>query len=265
MAALSVSAQHPLLNRTMSYMKPINDSLYAQAFEVSNRDYHLFLEALLQEGDRATWNACVPDTQQWFYIGSNFLINLYHRDERYADYPVVNISQKAARHYCRWLTRTYMVWDKRPYKRVEFRLPANDTEWSAAARGTLLPTARYPWGRDALQDPRGAYYCNFNRLIQQPPDTNRLSLNNGINEVVGRISRGSFLLCPVNAFAPNSIGLYNICGNVAEMLDLNNRTKGGSWDSDGKFMPINALDEYNGKPTPNPFTGFRVFMYVWEK
>ena len=249
----------------MPAMQRVSDSLYAHAYEVSNRDYRQFLDALLQEGDSTTWKVCLPDTQQWFYIGSNFLITSYHRDQRYADYPVVNISQEAAKYYCRWLTRTYMLWDKRTFKRVEFRLPANDIEWAAAARGTLLPTARYPWGRDALQDPRGAYYCNFNRLIQQPADTNRLSLNNGINEVVGRISRGAFLLCPVNAFAPNSIGLYNMCGNVAEMLEINKRTKGGSWDSDGKFMLINALDEYNGKTTPNPFTGFRVFMYVWEK
>jgi hypothetical protein len=122
-----------------------------------------------------------------------------------------------------------------------------------------------PGGKEAFQNHLGAYYCNFNRLVQNPPDTNRAAVNNGINEIVGRISRGAFLLCPVKSFAPNSIGLYNMCGNIAEMLELEKRTKGGGWDSDSKFMSINALDEYNGKTTPNPYTGFRVFMQVIEK
>lgn len=262
---LNALSQSALVKATEKSMRQVNDSLYAHETEVSNRMYTNFLEELKNNGDTAMSRQLLPDSNQWFYVGSNFLISTYHRSEKYADYPVVNISQDAAKYYCKWLTLHYNKWDDRKYKKVIFRLPANDAEWAQAARGILPFNAKYPWGKDAFQNHLGAYYCNFNRLVQNPPDTNRAAVNNGINEIVGHISRGNFLLCPVKSFAPNSIGLYNMCGNIAEMLELEKRTKGGGWDSDSKFMSINALDEYNGKTTPNPYTGFRVFMQVIEK
>jgi hypothetical protein len=85
---LNALSQSALVKATEKSMRQVNDSLYAHETEVSNRMYTDFLQELKNAGDTALWRQLQPDSNQWFYVGSNFLINTYHRSEKYADYPV---------------------------------------------------------------------------------------------------------------------------------------------------------------------------------
>lgn len=253
----------PFWKQTELSMKKVSGKLYACETEVSNGQYLHFLN-WLQQYDTVSYRQCLPDSGQWFMVNASPLINTYHRLPGYAAYPAVNISKQGAIAYCAWLTQQYMQAEGRTYKKVIFRLPKDDEEWAKAALGTEAPGTRYPWGNDYAPLVNGQYRCNFNRLTQKPADSVLSRVNNGTYQVVTSIRAGAFVLCPVKSFAPNSIGLYNLSGNVAEMLAMPVRTKGGSWNSEWKFMKISALDEYEGVQNPSPYIGFRVFMEVVE-
>ncbi|MEH3054348.1 MAG: formylglycine-generating enzyme family protein [Patulibacter minatonensis] len=102
-----------------------------------------------------------------------------------SDHPVVHVSRDDALAYCAW---------------AGARLPT-EAEWELAARGGLS-RARYPWG-DELR-PGGEHRCN----IWQGEFPRHDSGDDGF--------RGT---APVDAFAPNGLGLYNAAGNVWEWCD----------------------------------------------
>ena len=96
------------------------------------------------------------------------------------DHPVVHVSWNDAYAYCQF-------YDK--------RLPT-EQEWEFACRSGLEQNL-FPWGNDEDTSKRAnVWQGNF-------PETNRMS-------------DGYFGTAPVDAFEPNTFGLYNIIGNVWE-------------------------------------------------
>ena len=61
-------------------------------------------------------------------------------------------------------------------------------------------------------------------------------------------------------YTPNEFGIYNMCGNVAEMINTPTKTKGGSWNSYDIFSRIDSSEQWSGKPSP--MVGFRPVMIV---
>ena len=54
---------------------------------------------------------------------------------------------------------------------------------------------------------------------------------------------------------PNEFGLYNVCGNVAEMVDERGIAYGGSFLDPGYDIRIDSETHYDA---PSPKVGFRV-------
>lgn len=120
-------------------------------------------------------------------------------------YPVVHISYEDAQAYCQWANR---------------KLPT-EAQWELAARGSFSK-ARYTWGEDKSQLDKKANTWQGN-----------FPLNNQNTD-------GYDLLAPVKSFSPNSLGLFDMAGNV--------------WEYTSDWYHVDYYQEllHSGKVTKNP-------------
>ncbi len=251
--------------------------LYASKFETSNSEYRAFIRDLKKKRKVEELKVCAVDSSRWANAlkYSKPYEQYYFQHEAYSDYPVVNITKEAAELYCKWLTEQYNQAPKRKYRRVRFRLPT-EQEWRMAASAGV-ENAIFPWGGPYLRNTRGSFLANF-RVIPQStirdngnPDcleyvpTDRNNKGSGTSSTRGTLD-AALITAPVKSFYPNEYGLYNMAGNVAEMVESKTRrTLGGSWQNTGYYLRLDAEDPYADVEGPHPAIGFRVFMEVIEE
>ena len=78
---------------------------------------------------------------------------------------------------------------------------------------------------------------------------------------LGDFKDGGFFQVTADAYFPNNYGLYNMSGNLAEMIDTKGEAMGGSWANPPEECKVTSKSSYDG---PSPSVGFRVFMEVKE-
>lgn len=241
------------IKATQKTLAKINDTLYASKYEVTNQQYKTFLNFLKQSNQTEKYAAAQIDTAQWTstFAYNKPYVEYYHSHPAYENYPVVNISYEGATLFCEWLTEQYNNNDKRKYQKVEFRLPT-ETEWTTAAKGGNT-TAIYPWEGSNLKSKKGLYRCNFTRSKED------------YKGVAGTLNDNADVTAPSKSYWPNTFGLYNMSGNVAEMLLEIGTTKGGSWQDSSEAMKIESQGKHARFNTPQPAIGFRFFMEIIEK
>jgi len=110
------------------------------------------------------------------------------------NYPVVHIALEDALAYCKWANR---------------RLPT-EAEWESAAQGTNTD-AIFTWGNDAS-------------VLDSNANTWQ-----GTFPIKNEIKDGFEFISPVKSYPPNSIGLYDMSGNVweltSDLFDINHYKK----------------------------------------
>lgn len=230
----------------------VKENLYASKTEVSNFQYVSFLNYLKQTNQTEKYNSAKIDSTKWREGMSHNepYVTYYHSHPAYREYPVVNISYEGATLFCQWLTDTYNKSENRKFKKVLFRLPKEE-EWVSAAKGGN-PAAIYPWEGNDLRNKKGTPRCNF---IRDKDDTmGTASIQNDGAEIT------ALVVC----YEPNKFGLYNMSGNVAEMLLEKGKTKGGSWLDTEEAMKIDGTGKFSTYDSPSPTIGFRYFMEIIE-
>ncbi len=265
-AGVAVLKEKRVLNAKLidKNIAKVTDSLYAYKYETSNWEYNSFLGDL-QKNNPDTYMKCLPDTLRWRSILSYCepMVEYYHRHPAYSDYPVVNINYESAIEYCKWLTDRYNSDPKREYKKVEFILPAI-SEWIQAARGGRKNSI-YPWGNYYLRNKQGMLLANFKHLNESSVVSDKNGepiLSDNSFAVASGLNDKAFYTANVKSFYPNDLGLYNMSGNVAEMTFEKGNCKGGSFNSYGGEIKIDAVKQHEG---PSPEIGFRVFMKILAK
>ena len=253
-----------------------------QTTEVSNADYHRFLEDLLRQRRFDLIDSVAPapiDFAEFFPNGYTEpltkAVNAGH--PAYDDYPVVNVSHRAAELYARWLTEAYNQDPKRKDGRnVRFRLPTAE-EFEYAFRGGRN-FAPYPWGGPYFRNAKGCFLANFDAVRSvtvrdifsradpsSAPTAEQLARVKAYNDEQDRncdgttndaVDGGMFTVA-VESYFPNDFGLYNMAGNAAEMLARPDRTMGGSWADPAYHMQAGVMTE---RKLPHPSTGFRLVM-----
>ncbi|MES2395609.1 MAG: SUMF1/EgtB/PvdO family nonheme iron enzyme [Bacteroidota bacterium] len=229
----------------------INDGLYASKYEVSNKLYIAFLNSLKRSNKTNLLSIAQIDTLKWTdkLTYNEPYVHYYHRHPAYQNYPLVNISYEGANLYCAWLTEQYNSDKKRKFKKVLFRLPS-EKEWILAAQAGDS-SAIYPWEGKELRNKKGQVMYNFKRQVK---DTMWID---------GKYLENMDVTAPVKSYWKNIFGLYNMGGNVAEMINEKGIVKGGSWRDDSEYLKIDTKYKYDGKA--QTFVGFRCFAEILEE
>lgn len=244
-----VDAQQDFKHVHRSFSK-IKMNLYASKVELTNHEYRIFISDLKKTNQLEQLKEAAVDSVKWS-SPLNFRSKyeeFYHVHPAYNNYPVVNVSHQAAIMYCNWLTDNYNAAKGRRFKEVKFRLPT-EAEWEFAARGEDS-TAKYTWSGNFILNDKGQYQSNVKKKYYET-----FMFSNFWNEFD--------LITPVKNYEPNCFGLYDMCGNVAEMTSDSTITKGGSWSDYLEWQEIGKSKVHDG--IANPTVGFRVFMEVIEK
>ena len=240
-------------------------AFYMSDHEVTNKEYRTFLNQLKEDGNMGDYKKAYPDTTAWSSLKGYFepMKEYYFTHPAYDEYPVVNVSKEGAKLYCEYLTDKYkkIYGDDVIYP---FRLPTRG-EWMYAASGGESAFV-YAWPGLSLKDDDGNYRANFLPLGEH----NITMTEDGPNVVadsdrvmLGADPDNAVVIAAAKSFEPNAFGLYNVCGNVAEMVDDGDIAVGGHWRSGGYDVRIESTEKFE---KPYPTVGFRpVMTYVSER
>ena len=240
-------------------------SFHMSKYEVSNLNYLLFLadikdlnEKKLQTPDTLVWRNRLAYNEPY--------VEYYFRHPAYRDYPVVGVTHAQAVAYCKWLTiKTNLTTDK-IFQEVQFRLPT-EAEWEYAARGGL-DLSPFPWGGPYTHNAQGNYLANFTIVSQANVYRDTLLLISDSTRTraiticpTGR-NTSTDVTAPVKSYHPNDYGLYNMSGNVEELVDTIGITRGGSWQDTGYYIRTSSREFYQDKDHCSAQMGFRVVMDI---
>jgi formylglycine-generating enzyme required for sulfatase activity len=155
-------------------------AFYAQATEVTNIQWLLFLNYLIDNKKEVELQESIPDDKKWGYKMAHetdefqakfdkkyrkisYLIPFSKKFIRtnklkelkltsFATQPIVGISYKAALLYADWLTKIYGASNA-------FRIPT-EAEWEYMAKGGLRKNT-FPWGGPYTRNSEGLFMANF--------------------------------------------------------------------------------------------------------
>lgn len=218
---------------------------YISQLEITNVSYRLFLDYLKQTGKKDDLTIAEIQDEKWNKLPFGEPYKRYYSNHpAYNDYPVVNISNEAAMLYCKWLTSQLTD------KTLEYRLPTK-AEWIYAAQGGLT-NSEYSWKGMGLRGRDGEALCNYKMIGDYKIHEGSKGL-----EIIDPPMGGGSITLQAKSFKPNDWGLYNVCGNVAEMICEKGIAMGGSWNNPGYDVRIRSEQIYT---EPSPFIGFRVVL-----
>lgn len=297
---LTITSRKLNMKEIDNSLRKIKENLYAYEFETTNGMYNLFLNFLEEQDQQELLALCDYDLDAYdeeskkFYTtyGRPFKGQVNKKDttERdYTEYPAVNITHEGAVLFCQWFSEQYNNHTgKKKFKEVRFRLPTLN-EWQIAALGydkfqswtldenmleVIVPEdtvtemrkgkkavisareVKYPWWyhynyRNKVTNTKNCYLGNFKSTpVSNPCPIGTLPGHDGWTK-----------MARTKSYFPNDIGLYDVVGNVAEMVDEKGKACGGSWNDIPEASTIRSVKIYR---KPNDTIGFRVFMEVIE-
>lgn len=221
----------------------INDTLFADETEVSNfawQEYEYWIAN--KYGKKSPQHlSALPDTSVWrekLTYNEPYVIH-YYRHPAYKNFPVIGISYEQAFAYCEW--RTERVKEKMRLnenfknQNFKYRLPSKQ-EWEqlASFSSAIL--------NNNGKTEKGKYQLNCIHVID----------SSGIKKV--DFKEYSDVLVPVYSYWSNKFKLYNLLGNVSEMVSEKGISKGGSWRHQIEECRVGKDQVYT---KPNSWTGFR--------
>jgi formylglycine-generating enzyme required for sulfatase activity len=226
----------------------INDSLFADECEITNFSWQEYVKSVASIYGKHSKEhlASLPDTLVWLEKGSynEPYTSYYYWHPAYRNFPLVGVSYEQALAFCKWRTSKVksLLTTKRDFKNqnFEYRLPTK-AEWEY-----LAETSSYVLENNG-RDEKGKYRLNCPRIL----DTIDVKKND----------QGHYpdVTAPVYSYWKNDFGLFNVFGNVAEMVTEKGICKGGGWRTLPEECRVGKDQEYT-KPTA--WLGFRCVCIV---
>jgi len=219
--------------------------------EVGNKEYAEFLDDLKRKGNTKELEIAKVDTTKWINKNSynEPFATHYFQHKAYREYPVVNISYEGALLYCKWLQEKILK--QIPIGiTIEVCLPSR-IEWIWAAKSGY-EFGSYSWGGICFNNEKG-FTCNFSRVGDEGITYNSETKKNEVAKCYNNFNK-DFFTSPVNSYFKSEYGLYNMNGNVAEMVAEKGIALGGSYISPGYDVRNESQEKYT---EPSPHIGFR--------
>lgn len=230
----------------------INDTLYADETEISNYSWLSFEYFMkMKYGANSKEHlAVLPDTLVWRHANSSNepYVKYYYRHPAYRDYPVVGINYEQAVLFCKWRSDKVREYSKLAgkYNDYEFiyRLPSAD-EWESITFNGQFEFNNH--GKDA----KGYLKMNVKRETVKKYKDDKVYPSGNVD-----------VTAPVYAYHKNIYGIYNLIGNVAEMVQEKGKSKGGGWIH---FLEDCRVGKEQSYTSPTAWLGFRCVCIVRKK
>lgn len=274
-------------------MKQVKNSIYASKTELKNGDFWVFMEYLRSNGYNDLYKNSLVDISDYDDLKKAMLNNYHYSPElvqsikrdkggNYFDYPVLELKHSTSQAYCEWLTVQYNAQPKRKFKKVVFRLPTKE-EWIMAALG-YRNFQSWKLAENTIEAQTNGTgkmdtYNLENQTVSYPWYTKYWELRNSILNnkdcYLANVRTSEQIVCaggikgdgytfasPVGTYFPNGLGLYDVIGNAAEMINEPGVAMGGSWNLEAENSTITSEFAYD---VTNIGVGFRLFMEVIEE
>jgi formylglycine-generating enzyme required for sulfatase activity len=239
-----ININYVYIEKSADKYSKVKKAFWISQHEITNKQYNEFLREI-KEKNSEVYKICRVHDKNWNNIQRGkykYLAKTYSTSKKYENFPVLNISHKAAKLFCNWLTEKYKN------KTYKFTLPTKE-QWIYAAKGGKTEV-KYPWGNSELKTKSGTNKCNYrdhyfgSKVIMTKKEE--------ITEILNKNNQEPTV--EVNSYSVNPYGLYNCSGNVAEMITEEGIAVGGSWNNNAENVRIDSQFKYN---QANPYTGFR--------
>lgn len=224
----------------------ISENLFFDETEITNSHWSEYTKWIKNHfGDTSSrYLGSLPDSTVWLdSLAYNLpYMNFYFRNPAFFNYPVVGITYEQAVDYCKWRTdRVRECYDVINQKKIKeyvpkkflYRLPSKD-EWETVAKAGYDSKTMKKLGNKY----KGMNKNNFRNSL--PPD----------------------VTAPVYSYWPNSFGVWQILGNVAEMVSEKGIAKGGGWCQKDKDVSVEKDFNYEG---PTSWIGLRCACEIIEE
>lgn len=255
----------------------IVENFFFDETERTNIDWREYLSFLKKNHgiDSEIYQNALPDTTVWRTADGNYnepYVITYFQHPSYDNYPVVGISHQQAIDYCEWRTEAVKTMlkanDIKGPKDFKYRLPTQ-TEWELIAAGGFDKKAK----KILMKGKRRA------KIAEEKLEAGGEGANNGkylsIYQEANMKYRSSdekyekygfnnvHMTAPAHSYLPNKYGVYNIYGNVAEMVATEGIAVGGSYaDYYEEVVHCNQELSYEA---PTRWLGFRSVCEIIEE
>jgi hypothetical protein len=254
----------------------IMDGYILRNVGITNLEYKTFLADLLSQKRNDDYLAAEVRTENWTKQGFPQLGSSYFSNEKYNDFPAVNISYDAAALFCKWLqeeTDEYIKRNKIKGKSLTIRMPY-DEEWIFAAREGYAKIA-FEKGYNTIYDPaEGLVDKNFTkraelvkkRVMRVDTMYSQFTTNHygwTEKEILDFFGKGSkyYKGIPFDTIYIDRMKVLGKIGRVSEMTGQRNGSKiwltGLSWPLKEDYQKLENEFKTN---LSSPFVGFRIVV-----
>lgn len=225
----------------------ITETFFADETEVSNfswLEYEFWTISKYGKGSKEHL-AMLPDTLVWRQnISDNEpYVTYYYRHVAYRDHPVLGVSYEQVIEFCKWRTdrvKTFYSIKNKKEINIEYRLPTK-AEWE-------LLSSVPPFYLNSALNKKGEVAFNH-RWMSDSISKKYYEEHKSYPDVTAK----------VYSFEKNLFGLFNIYGNVAEMVSEKGVSKGGSWRNLSEECRAGKEITYTG---PTAWLGFRCVCVI---
>lgn len=246
--------------KTLPGVVPLEgEYLFIDETEITNSNWREFLYWVKKNEGNEKWTEMLPDTTVWRskLAYNEPYVQYYYHHPAYSDYPVVGVTYDQAQAYCKW--RAARIMDVLELNgtiidSIEVRLPS-EKEWKQAARGNLSESTMFPWEEDGIRRSTGKR--KHQGLIMA-------NIRRGRGEAGGisaKLSDGALITTPVGSYWPNSLGLYNMAGNVSEWVE-ERKALGSNWNGYPQAANLLLTPEVLHDTTRLSTLGFRCVLEI---